>query len=67
LNNVNGVFSPVFTDQGFGKIGGYKLTSTADIALAYDYASEDKDNYLILYRPGTGCIYILQNTNTLPQ
>jgi hypothetical protein len=63
LKNSGGQFSGVYWqgDQGSG-IGGYNLRSTADraFALSYDYTGYLK--YLVFYRPGTGTIWILQNT-----
>jgi hypothetical protein len=60
LQNENGTFSPVYQQNppGLG-IGGYNLTSTADRAFAFDYASVGKDDYLTLYRRGLGLISIL--------
>jgi hypothetical protein len=60
LKNNNGIFSPVFNGQGQG-IGGYDLQSEADQILAFDYNGTGKLDHLILYRPGTGILWILQN------
>ena len=64
LKNENGTFSPVYAqgDPGNG-IGGYDLKSPADLAFAFDYEHTGKLDYLALYRPGTGTIWILKNTN----
>jgi len=43
-------------------IGGYDLASPADRVFAFDYTSSGKLDHLVLYRPGTGTIWILQNT-----
>jgi hypothetical protein len=61
LKNNGGVFSPVYNqgDPGRG-IGGYDLKSTADMAFGFDYESSGKTNYLSLYRPKTGTIWILK-------
>jgi hypothetical protein len=59
--NVNGVFSPVYHegDPGNG-IGGYDLKSPADRVFAFDYNGSGKLDHLVLYRPGTGTIWILE-------
>ena len=62
LNNNNGFFTPVYRTADNG-IGGYDLKSPADRILAYDYNSSGKLDHLVLYRPGTGIVWILQNTN----
>jgi hypothetical protein len=61
LKNTGGAFSAVYAqgDPGRG-IGGYDLASAADRAFAFDYASASTQNYLSLYRPGTGTIWILK-------
>ena len=62
LKNSAGNFMPVYQqgDPGSG-IGGYDLKSTADRALAFDYSSSGTADHLVLYRPGTGLIWILKN------
>ncbi|KZT22424.1 hypothetical protein NEOLEDRAFT_1138124 [Neolentinus lepideus HHB14362 ss-1] len=62
LKNLGGTFKPVYAqgDPGTG-IGGYDLKSKADRCFAYDYNSCGKLDHLVLYRPGTGTIWILQN------
>jgi len=64
LRNDNGNFTPVYQqgDPGDG-IGGYDLKSPADSAFAFDYDNSGKLDYLTLYRPGTGTIWILRNDN----
>jgi len=47
--------------SGLG-IGGYDISSTADRMIAFDYNSSGKQDHLLLYRPGTGVVWILQNT-----
>lgn len=59
LNNLNGVFSSV--RNGTRGIGGYDLKSANDLIFAYDYDSIGKLDYLVLYRPGTGTVWILRN------
>jgi hypothetical protein len=63
LKNSGGVFSPVYRqgDPGNG-IGGYDLRSPADLAFAFDYDSTGKLDHMVLYRAGTGTLWILQNT-----
>jgi len=61
LQNVNGNFSMVFYSTN--GIGTYNLMSTADQVLAYDYSGTGKQDHLILFRPGTGIIWMLQNVN----
>jgi len=63
LKNSGGNFSPVYAqgDPGIG-IGGFNLKSTADRAFAFDYDHSGKLDHLVLYRPGTGTMWILKNT-----
>ena len=63
LKNSGGAFAPVYQqgDPGTG-IGGYDLRSSADRAFAFDYDSSGKLDHLVLYRPGTGTIWILKNS-----
>ena len=64
LKNTNGTFAPVFAQGDPGKgIGGYDLKSPADQAFAYDFDHSGKLDHIVLYRPGTGTIWILKNTN----
>ncbi|KAJ7278036.1 hypothetical protein C8J57DRAFT_1465798 [Mycena rebaudengoi] len=64
LHNNNGNFTPVYQqgDPGTG-IGGYDLKSPADRVFAIDYEHSGKLDHLVLYRPGTGTIWILRNVN----
>jgi len=64
LKNTNGQFSAVYKqgDPGNG-IGGYNLKSHADRAFAFDYDHSGKMDHIVLYRPGTGTIWILKNQN----
>lgn len=59
-----GPFTPVYQqgDPGNG-IGGYDIRSKSDSAFAYDYTSSGKLDHLVLYRPGTGTCWILENKN----
>ena len=59
-----GPFTPVYGQGDPGKgVGGYDLRSKSDFAFAYDYTSSGKLDHLVLYRPGTGTCWILENKN----
>jgi len=64
LKNSSGNFTPVYAqgDPGRG-ISGYALKSPADRAFAFDYDSSGKLDHLVLYRPGTGTLWILKNSS----
>ena len=63
LKNAGGAFSPVYNQGDPGKgIGGYDLKSSADQAFAFDYEHSGKLDYIALYRPGTGTMWILKNS-----
>ena len=63
LKNTAGVFAPVYAQGAPGNgIGGYDLKSPADLAFAFDYDHSGKLDHLVLYRPGTGTMWILKNT-----
>src|SRR5262249_1213 len=61
IENNQGSFSPVFTSAA--DIGGYNLLSSSDRASAFDYTSTGKLDHLVLYRPGTGAIFILKKNS----
>lgn len=63
LKNSGGHFAPVYAmgEPGSG-IGGYDLADSRDRVLAFDFNSNGRQDNLVLYRPGTGTIWIL---NTL--
>jgi hypothetical protein len=61
LQNNNGVFTPVV--QSSTGIGGYNLDQPVDKIFAYDYDHSGKLDYLVTYRPGSGIVWILRNTN----
>ncbi|CAM6081836.1 unnamed protein product [Calypogeia fissa] len=64
LKNSNGRFFPVYREGDPGQgIGGYDLRSSADRAFAFDYDHSGKMDYIVLYRPGTGMMWILKNNN----
>ena len=62
LDNTSGVFSSEYA-QGCPSagIGGYHLLSPADRAFAFDCGSSGRQDHIVLFRPGTGTIWILQN------
>ena len=62
LDNKSGVFSSVYAQgcPGAG-IGGYDLLSPADRAFAFDCGSSGRQDHIVLFCPGTGTIWILQN------
>ena len=63
LKRTGSNFAPVYHQGSPGNgIGGYDLKSTADSVFAFDYDSSGKLDHLVLYRPGTGTIWILKNT-----
>jgi hypothetical protein len=53
---------PPLLYQSAAGIGGYDLRGTGDQAFAFDYDSSGKLDHLVLYRPGTGTIWILKNS-----
>ena len=62
LENKCGVFTAVYAQGSPGAgIGGYDLASSADRAFAFDYTHSGKLDHLVLYRPGTGTMWILEN------
>src|SRR5207302_1777418 len=61
LRNSAGTFTPVYAaDTG---IRGYDLADPSDRALAFDYNGNRRLDNLVLYRPGTGTIWILNSLN----
>ncbi len=61
IANSGGMFYPVY-DSTDG-IGGYDLKSTEDKIISFDYDGSGKYDHLVLYRPGAGVVFIVQNTN----
>ncbi len=65
--NSDGSYRPVYQSNSSGSCGGpsesgigcFDLMSTADQVIAFDYDSSGKQDHLVLYRPGTGIIYIV--------
>ena len=55
-------FKPAY--QTSSGIGGYDLKSPADQSFAFDYDSSGNLDHLVLYRPGTGAIFILKRVGT---
>ena len=63
LKNSGGKFAPVYQSSNPGHgIGGYDLKGSADQAFAFDYDGSGKLDHLVLYRPGTGTVWILRNS-----
>ncbi|MCJ1463856.1 hypothetical protein MMC07_002465 [Pseudocyphellaria aurata] len=62
IKNRNGLFEPVYKqgDPGSG-IGGYDLKSPQDKAFSFDADNSGRDDHLVLYRPGSGAIFIIKN------
>ena len=65
IENDNGTFKPTSIQQGYGGSGinAFDLSNPLDRIIAYDYAGSGSQDHLLCYRPGTGLVYILQNTN----
>lgn len=60
-------FSSSVNAQGVAQgIGGYSFSSPADLMFAYDLEGSGKMDDLVCYRPGTGMIWILQNSASQP-
>ena len=57
----SGAYVPVFTS--FSGIGGYDLKSPADRIIAFDYSGTGHADHLLCYRPGTGIVWVLANSN----
>ncbi|NSL87029.1 hypothetical protein ECE50_009320 [Chitinophaga sp. Mgbs1] len=62
LKNTNGTFTQVFASNNQG-VGGYDLRSTLDQIFPFDYTGSGKADHLVLYRPGSGILNIVKNTN----
>jgi hypothetical protein len=62
IKNDNGTFTDVFRSYGQG-IAEYDLRQPTDRVFAFDYDHSGKLDHLVLYRPGTGCFWILKNDN----
>jgi hypothetical protein len=65
IENDNGTFKPTSIQQSYGGSGisTFDLSNPLDRIIAYDYAGSGSQDHLLCYRPGTGLVYILQNTN----
>ncbi|MEV7197340.1 hypothetical protein AB0N81_36900 [Streptomyces sp. NPDC093510] len=60
LRNQSGKFVPVYAQGSPGNgIGGYDLRDAADSAITFDYDGSAKQDHLLLYRPGTGTLWVL--------
>jgi len=64
LKNTKGQFTPVYAAGAPGNgIGGYDLAASNDQVFPFDYDGSGKLDHLVLYRPGSGTIWILRNQN----
>ncbi|WP_158751371.1 S8 family peptidase [Streptomyces bicolor] len=55
-------FTPVYAEGSPGRgIGGYDLADSRDQVFAFDYDHSGKLDHLVLYRPGTGTLWILRH------
>ncbi len=54
-------FTPIYGSAS--GIGGFDLKSTTDRIIAYDYSSTGHQDHLLIYRPGTGVVWILANVS----
>ncbi len=61
LSNTKGSFSAALISST--GLNDYDLRSTDDRVLAFDYNGNGLSDHLVFYRPGTGIIYIMQNTS----
>ena len=52
-------FSPYY--QSSNDVGTYDLASTADRVIPFDYDHSGKQDHLVLYRPGSGIIFIVKH------
>ncbi|ULA58113.1 MAG: hypothetical protein LZF60_20163 [Nitrospira sp.] len=57
-----GGFTPVYHSQS--GIGGFDLSDLNDHMFAFDYDGIGTANHLVLYRPGTGAIFIIKKDGT---
>ena len=56
-----GNFAPAYSQADPAGIGTDDLRSLADRAFAFDFNSSGRLDHLVLYRPGTGAIFIVKN------
>jgi hypothetical protein len=59
-HNAGNTFAAVYSNTQSG-IGGYDLASSLDQVIAYDYEQTGKLDHLLLYRPGSGTVWILRH------
>jgi hypothetical protein len=63
LKNTAGAFSPVYAEGSPGHgISSYDLGDPRDRVFAFDYNNNGKLDHLVVYRPGSGTLFILKNT-----
>ena len=65
LRNQNGQFTAVYAASAPGNgIGGYDLASPGDRIVPFDFEGTGKLDHLVLYRPGSGTIWILEHSGS---
>jgi hypothetical protein len=62
LKNDNGNVTAVYGQNNTEGIGGVTLEGTQDLGLVFDYGQKGEEDYLVLYRPGTGAIFIIKGS-----
>jgi len=55
------VFTPLYANSSGTGIGGYDLRDHRDRAFEFDYSRSGIPDHIVLYRPGTGILWILKN------
>jgi hypothetical protein len=59
----NDIFAPDYETFGEG-IASYDLSDPADRIIPFDYGGTGKLDHLLLYRPGTGTVWILERSSS---
>jgi hypothetical protein len=57
------VFTPLYANSSGSGIGGYDMRDRNDRAFGFDYLHSGTPDHLVLYRPGTGTLWILRNNS----
>ena len=57
------VYQPRSAAPAVNGIGGYDLLSDRDRVFPFDFDGSGNSDHLVLYRPGTGTIWILKHEN----
>ena len=66
MNDPNQTLSSITGDSTIYGIGGYNTISNLDLMFAFDYSSVGKVDHIVVYRPGSGICWILENQNQEP-